>query len=126
MDKEIQSWLRYAQSDMTAAEMLHAGGEYMNAIFHLQQAVEKTLKALLLRQTKVQPPRIHGLRGLSERCHLRLSEKQELLIENLSEYYVESRYPGDWNESPPEVLAKEVGRLIPATKEFIEWLESQI
>jgi len=111
---------------MVSAEALHRAGKELNALFHLQQAVEKTLKELLLRRSEVQPPRIHGLRGLSERCGLRLTKKQTLLIENLRQYYVESRYPGDWDEGPSEATTKEVEMLIPETKEFIEWLQSQI
>ena len=126
IDEDIQHWLRFAESDMVSAEALHRAGQELNALFDLQQAVEKTLKELLLRRSEVQPPRIHGLRGLSERCGLRLTKKQTLLIENLRQYYVESRYPGDWDEGPSEATTKEVEMLIPETKEFIEWLQSQI
>ena len=49
IDEDIQHWLRFAESDMVSAEALHRVGQELNALFHLQQAVEKTLKALLLR-----------------------------------------------------------------------------
>ena len=111
---------------MVSAEALHSAGQDLNAIFHVQQAVEKTLKALLLKQTAQEPPRIHGLRKLAERCALDLDTEQRLLLENLSEYYVESRYPGDWREAPPDVITREAGRLIPAAREFTQWLRSQI
>src|SRR5215472_1574035 len=94
--------------------------------FTSSRAVEKTLKVLLLRKSGIQPPRLHGLRGLSERCGLRLTEKQALLIEHLSQYYVESRYPGDWDDGSSEATSNEVDRLIPEAKEFIEWLQSEI
>lgn len=48
MDEHVQQWLRYADSDMVSAEALHRIGQELNAIFRLQQSVEKTLKALLL------------------------------------------------------------------------------
>ena len=63
IDEDIQHWLRFAESDMVSAEALHRAGQELNALFHLQQAVEKTLKELLLRRSEVQPPRIHGLRA---------------------------------------------------------------
>lgn len=126
MDEDIQKWLRFAESDIASAEVLQRAGQELNAIFFLQRAVEETPKALLLKQTKVEPPRIHSLRKLAERCGLDLTPDQGLLLENLSEYYVESRYPGDWQEEPPDVIAKEAARLTPAAKEFIQWLRSQI
>jgi len=126
VDEDVQHWLRFAESDIVSAEALHHVGQELNALFHLQQAVEKTLKALLLRKSGLQPPRIHGLRGLSERCGLRLTEKQVLLIEYLTQYYVESRYPVDWYEGSFEATVIEVERLIPEAKELIAWLRSQI
>ena len=110
---------------MVSAEALHRGAR-TERLISSPTGSRKTLKALLLRRSEVQPPRIHGLRGLSERCGLRLTKKQTLLIENLRQYYVESRYPGDWDEGPSEATTKEVEMLIPETKEFIEWLQSQI
>ena len=126
MEKGISNWLRFAEADMTSAEALHSAGQQLYALFHLQQAVEKTLKALLLKQTRDEPARIHSLRKLAERCGLALTLDQALLLENLSEYYIESRYPGDWQEESSEVMAKEVARLVPASKDFIQWLRSQI
>jgi HEPN domain-containing protein len=125
-DEGITNWLRFAEADMISAEALHDAGQDLNSIFHLQQAVEKTLKALFLRQTKEEPPRIHGLRKLAERCAIALTAEQSLLLENLSEYYVESRYPGEWRDVPPEVISSEAERLIPAAREFIQWLRSRV
>jgi HEPN domain-containing protein len=126
MDEKVHKWLRYADADMSSAEALHQVGQDLNAIFHLQQAIEKVMKALLRKQTSKDPPRIHGLRKLAQRCALTLTPEQALLLENLSEYYIESRYPGDWLEAPGDVLSREVARLISASGEFLEWLRSQI
>lgn len=111
---------------MVSAEGLQRLGQYTHAILFLQQAVEKTLKALLLKQSGTEPPRIHSLRNLAERCRLKVTAEQILLLENLNEYYLESRYPGDWVEELPEVMAEEVARLVPAAKELIECLRSMI
>jgi len=126
IEEGIRSWLRYAEADLAAAEGLHGLHLNPSALFHLQQAVEKTLKGLLLKQTGLEPPRIHSLRRLVERCGLSLTSDQTLLLENLGNYYVESRYPGDWEMAPTEVIAKEAETMIPAAKEFIQWLRSQI
>jgi hypothetical protein len=55
-DEDIQSWISFADADMAAAEGLHNLGLDANALFHLQQAVEKTLKAVLLKKTGSAPP----------------------------------------------------------------------
>ncbi len=58
MDEDIQYWLRLAESDMSAAEVLHQAAHELQCLFFLQQAVEKTLKALLIRKTSALAPRI--------------------------------------------------------------------
>ena len=62
LDQNVVRWLYFAEADMASAEVLHTGGQELTAIFHLQQAVEKTMKAFLLKRTALEPPRIHGLR----------------------------------------------------------------
>jgi HEPN domain-containing protein len=126
LEEDIQAWLRYAEADMAAAEGLHRLHLDPNALFHLQQAAEKTLKALLLKQTGAAPPRIHSLRALAERCELSPTVAQTLLLEKLSNYYVESRYPGEWEVAPPEVIGEEAETLMFTAKEFMQWLRSQI
>ena len=59
MEEKIQKWLPFAESDIASADALHQAGQDLNAIFHLQQAIEKVMKALLLKQTSQEPPRIH-------------------------------------------------------------------
>lgn len=126
VDEDIQPWLHFADSDMLSAETLHGSGQELNAIFHLQQAVEKTLKALWVKRRKAAAPRIHNLRDLVERLGLDLAGERLLILEKLSEYYVESRYPGDWQEEPAAPVGAEAEHLIRAAKEFIAWLRSQI
>ena len=125
-DEDTRSWLSYADADMAAAEGLHNLGLDSNALFHLQQAIEKTLKAVLLKKTGAEPPRLHSLRGLAERCGFNLTPGQKLFLEKLSNYYVESRYPGDWELPPPETISQETKTLMPSAREFIRWLRSQI
>lgn len=47
MKPEAQAWLKIAHEDTAAAELLLQSGMHRMVCFHSQQAVEKTLKALL-------------------------------------------------------------------------------
>lgn len=126
MDEDIQPWLRFAESDMVSAETLHRAGQELNTIFHLQQAVEKTLNALLIKRTASFPPRIHDLLKLADLCGISLEEKQVQLLENLNEFYIESRYPEAWGKAPSETSPEKTARLMRSTKEFVEWLRQQL
>jgi HEPN domain-containing protein len=107
MDRDAQHWLRIAASDVVSVEVLHGAGQDLHAMFFLQQAVEKTLKALIARQTQAAPPRIHNLHTLADLCGLKLERDQLHLLEVLNGYYAESRYPADWEPDLPTVTAKQ-------------------
>jgi len=47
MKPEAQAWLKIADEDVAAAELLFQNGIHRMVCLHSQQAVEKTLKALL-------------------------------------------------------------------------------
>ncbi len=123
MDKDILPWLQYAESDLASAEMLRRGSECLNALFHLQQAVEKTLKALFIKQHSVMPPRLHDLRKLAEECRLALSREQRLLLDDLTRSYTGSRYPETWRQRQDDITPEEVDQLTTLTKEFLTWLK---
>ncbi len=126
MDGKVQQWLRVAESDLVSAEALHRAGQELHAVFFLQQAVEKTMKALLLKKTAAEPPRIHNLRKLAEICELDLTTAQVELLEDLNGFYLESRYPFSLEGKEGEVLSHQAESLITAAKEFIAWLRSKM
>ncbi len=46
--REFEVWLRFASRDLRAARILHGSGDLLNALYHLQQAAEKSLKAVIV------------------------------------------------------------------------------
>lgn len=65
MRKATAVWIREAEDDSRAAQLLLEHGHYRAACIHSQQAVEKALKALLLEREQ-RPPRTHNLITLQE------------------------------------------------------------
>jgi HEPN domain-containing protein len=126
MDEDIKYWLRLADSDLTSAEILHRAGEELNAIFHLQQAVEKTLKALYIRQRSTMPPRLHDLPRLAAACELQVTGEQIRLLKDLTESYSDSRYPEDWPDNPPAISSDRMEALVVESKDFIAWLRQKL
>jgi len=111
---------------MVSAEALHRAGQELHACFFLQQAVEKTLKALLVSKTHSVPPRIHNLQKLAGLCGIDLAGDQAELLEDLNGLYLESRYPEMRDATELEAAADQAERLISDAKEFIKWLRFKI
>ncbi|MBA7576908.1 hypothetical protein ES708_18750 [subsurface metagenome] len=95
---EVQAWLRKASADLRAAE-IDLGAQpplIEDALFHCQQAVEKTLKAFL---TARDSPfrKTHDLDELGRMCieHDRSLENVLLSATYLTVFAWEFRYPGE-------------------------------
>lgn len=91
-----KEWLRHAETDRRAAKALLEDGEYEPCAFHCQQAVEKLLKAIIVKQTGQRPPHIHDLLSLLRKVKgIQTTEDLERAIGRIDSYYVGARYPLD-------------------------------
>lgn len=94
----IRQWLKKAEEDLGVAELLLAErAPYLSAVgFHLQQAAEKYIKALLVRH-QVEFPKTHDLGKLLDLLAAVEAPLTEALgsVTSLDPYSVEARYPGD-------------------------------
>lgn len=120
-------WMDHAKSDLRLAN-LAASDEYVRpeqACFHLQQAAEKAIKAVLLLRN-IDFPLTHDIEELitiAEQSGLVLpDEVREASI--LSPYAVEARYPGHWFEIDDDDLRDAV-RVAEATLLWAEDLLRQ-
>src|SRR3990170_4553309 len=103
--KDVKSWVDASRYDLETARALLESRRYLYVLFMCQQSLEKLLKAHLTRRTAAFPPMIHSLARLAELAGLELSQDDKALLERLSLYYLQSRYP-------PEIqaLAKKITR----------------
>ena len=90
-------WRQHAADDLRSAEVLLGAKIYSMVCFHAQQAVEKSLKAMLA--ASGQPiPRIHNLmrlrRLVEDAMGSALGVDEEALM-FLNDVYLDSRYPTD-------------------------------
>jgi len=65
MRREVRTWFRQAQEDITSSRKMIEAGRFDWACFIAQQAAEKALKGLYVAEHGKEPPHIHGLRPLA-------------------------------------------------------------
>jgi HEPN domain-containing protein len=94
-EKDIKSWVDASRYDLETARALFKSRRYLYVLFMCQQALEKLLKARVTAQTREFPPRIHNLARLGELAGFEFSQEEKTLLERLSLYYLQSRYPPD-------------------------------
>ena len=101
MTRQAEAWLRSAQDDLLTIEEL-IGNELLTHVvaYHAQQAIEKSLKAIM-ENNSGPVPRIHNLitlKGMVENF-LRFDEDSDV-FDQIDELYVDSRYPTDLGYLP--------------------------
>jgi len=120
-----QEWLVHAESDLRIAKLGRKDPEVLlNQIaFHAQQAVEKTLKAVLI-QSQVNFPKTHDLKELlllvQQTGRVWPSEFEKAKV--LTPFAVQTRYPG----YDAEITQSEVDEAIQLAERVIAWAKGEI
>jgi len=119
-----KQWLEQSRYDLETARAMFDSGRYLYVLFCCQQAVEKTLKAIIVRRTEEFPPRIHQLMRLAEVAGLEVDENKAYFFRELSTYYIQSRYPEEITDLASQVKRQEAQRVLEQTQEVVRWLSA--
>lgn len=111
---ESKSWLKKAEEDFITAKVNFTNKRYDASAFFCQQAIEKALKALEIERLG-KFDKTHDLYFLGKKLNL----PKELLdiCDEVSEYYVETRYPDTY----AVFEETKVSEALRKTKKVIEW-----
>lgn len=127
MDKQAVSekWLEKAKDDLRWTEANIKQKIWYGACFMAHQAVEKVLKAYLLRHGKT-IRKIHDLSALLEAC-IQLDLEFESLREGvlpIVDYYIQTRYPdaGDFIDYTEESATS----AFESSKRIVEFVEGKL
>lgn len=119
----VSQWIKKAEEYLTVVNKLTEFEIIASsaACFHYQQAAEKYLKAFLIANDK-EIIRTHNIEFLLSECSEIDHNFEQIDPENLTDFGVEIRYPGDFY-SPSE---KEVKTYIHITYQIKDLVESKI
>ncbi|GAB4504828.1 MAG: HEPN domain-containing protein [Anaerolineales bacterium] len=125
VEKEVAYWRDLAFKDLQFAGRLIAYGEEetLYCFFYFHLALEKALKAHVVKQTKKLPPKTHNLLVLAEMGEVNLSQEQKDFCGRINLYNIEGRYP---NLSIPSPTLQKARDYFEHTQEILEWLVKQL
>ena len=122
-ERETREWLAKAAGDLASAQLLFAGGQIDNALYHCQQCAEKSLKGFLAWHE--QPfRRTHDLEELGAAC-VSLDPSFGPIAEEadaLTDFAWRSRYPGN----PYVLAAGEVVAMLDLAKRVLAQVQSRL
>jgi HEPN domain-containing protein len=121
--EQVEYWTTGSQEDLDAAESLVEKGHLRHSLFFAHLAIEKMLKALVVRQTKEEPPRIHSLIRLARRAELPLDQDRADFLREFGQYQLEGRYP---DSQQLQLSAQYVRQELSRAQEMLGWLRQQL
>ncbi len=127
MADPAEKWAEQARYDLETAKAMLACGRYLYVLLCCQQAVEKALKALIVRRTGQFPPRVHNLARLAQAAGVEPpdTDRADFLAE-LSAYYVQTRYPEEIQSLRERDIAETAADTLRKTEEVAKWLFSML
>jgi len=119
-------WAEQARYDLETAWAMLEGGRFLYVFFCCQQAVEKMLKAVIAERSGQCPPRVHHLLRLAEHAGIELNESRKLLMEDLSRWYIQSRYPEELPALSRGLDQQRGKQALNQTEDMLQWLSSML
>lgn len=122
----VSYWLEGAKSDLKVAEHLFESGDYHYCLFLGHLVLEKGLKALYVKKIALNPPYKHSLPLLAKKTNLCLSEQQSSLLEVVTDFNIEARYPDIKYAFYKKCTRSFTQEYFNKIKEMFKWLETLI
>lgn len=124
MEDDFNLWLDKAKESLDDAVSSLENHRYGLAAFCCQQALEKLLKAAVIKLKNQRPRKIHDLLPLLRESGLKTTEEYTTEIAKISKFYFLVRYP-DINRkffATSEIAQKTLEK----TKEIFQWIENKL
>ena len=88
-------------------------------------ALEKLLKALVVKYIKIHAPHSHSLPYLAEKSGVKIPEEILIKLREFMEFHFEARYPNDQMKFYKKCSKAFASRNLRKIKEVFEWLKKQ-
>lgn len=121
----IKYWLETAEEDLIAAGDLFKSGRNTHSLFWAHLALERLLKALVLKNTGQSPYPTHDLLILSKQANLQLTDDLRLKLAEVNQFNLRARYEDYKREFYKKATAEYTTKWIKEVKETCTWLKKQ-
>lgn len=122
---EVLEWLTQSEYDLGTAQAMLESGRYIYAVFMCHLAVEKALKALVVRRTGDAPPRTHNLVQLVALAEPDLTDDEISFLTRLGAAGVTTRYPEELSRALKDYPRSVAQEYVRKAREVVECLKKQ-
>jgi len=119
----ISYWIQSSDTDYQAMVHLFEKGHYTWSLFVGHLVIEKLLKAVYAKKIADNPPFIHDLYRLAEKCHIELDELQKDNLDTISTFNIQARYDDYKMEFYNKCTKYFTQKWIDSIRELRQWLK---
>lgn len=122
----VTKWRESALDDLTVAVDLYTHSKRnAHSLYFCQLALEKFIKALIIKKTDEAPPITHDLIKLAHHANLALNELQMQHFREITTFNVEARYDIHKDRLYKKATNEYTEKYLQLTKEYSLWLQNQ-
>jgi HEPN domain-containing protein len=126
VEKTVQYCFEGAEYDMGVAKAMYEKGKYPYALFMGHLALEKLLKALVVKTTRKHAPYTHSLPLLADRSGIQIPEKTIKSLARFMEFHFEARYPDEQQNFYKKRTKKFATQKLQEIREAFIWLKERL
>lgn len=123
VEKQIAYWKAGALEDFEVANILLDKRKLQHSMFMAHLALEKILKAHVVKVTALPPPKSHQLLYLATLGDLKLTDDMRKFFLEVQQFNIEGRYP---SQTYLQLRRNEVEQYIQRTADTVQWLIEQL
>jgi HEPN domain-containing protein len=123
---KVKYWLDSAEDDWRVAKHLFEKDDYSYSLFFGHLVIEKILKAVYVDRLKDNPPFTHRLVYLAEKACLELTEDKLRILETVTDFNLEARYPDEKFSFKRKCTKKFTQKYLDEIEVMKKWLVKQI
>ncbi|MBI3600544.1 MAG: HEPN domain-containing protein [Nitrospinae bacterium] len=126
VEKTVQYWLAGAEYDMDVAVALYEKEKFPYSLFMGHLAVEKLLKALVVKTTREQAPYTHSLALLAGMLPIEFPSETIDKLARFMEFHFEARYPEEQHKFYEKCTYEFSKGKLQEIKEVFVWLKEKL
>jgi len=124
--KTLDYWSEGAVYDLDTGKSLIKTKRYPYALFFGHLALEKILKAHVVKSSKTHAPYTHSLPLLAQRSGLRIPDDYLESLSEVMEFHIESRYPDATKVFHKKCTERYTKSRMKEIEEIFLWLKKQL
>lgn len=124
--KTVNYWLESAVYDLETGKSLLESKKFPYALFFAHLAIEKVLKAIVVKQTGEHAPYTHSLVLLAKKANIKMTEEMLDQLAEYIEFHIEARYPDEKKDFYKQCTEEFTRKKIAEMDKVYKWLTQKL